>query len=861
MKLSKLKLAATGLILAAAALFCFLDRGEAQTTYVPPPVLVPGIDYTLPNYGLSPIMRKFVDSLTVPGRPQSHVANNLGNYLPYAVPDTASYPGADYYEFAVVDYTQQMSSDLPGPCTTSSAGVTTCGGTKPGTEFRGYVQIEPPGSSSTPAGSLHIALKNPDGTAVTFNGAQVYGFDYPRYFGPVIGAIHGRPTRIKFYNLLRTTANGGELFLPVDTTIMGAGMGPPTQLQPNGGMYSTNRAVIHLHGGDTPWISDGTPYQWFTPAGETSDPSYARGVSYQTVPDMPVPPNGAVTLYYTDGISGRLMFYHDHVPGATRLDVYAGEAAGYLLYDPTENALSTNFASGLDFPLVIQDKGFVNMGDVSVPAGYNDTLIPGGYNSKYKTFAVDPTWNPAVNPAAASWGQTTGSLWFPHVYMPNQNPNDPSGANPMGRWDYGPWFWPVFPAIGNLPMVSQVPESFVDTPLVNGVAYPYVKLDPTTYRFRILNVCNERYVNLQLYVASPIITAMTVTTPGSGYTSPPVVTITPAAGDTTGLGATANATVDLTTGSPTYGQVTGITMVSVGSGYTATPTVTISAPGGAGTSATATATLYTKLTEVGMVPASHSAPVAFPSWWTANDTTGLTPDILDNRPGGVPDPRTMGASFIHIATEGGLAPHAVELKNTPVGYEQNKRSVTVLNVLEHALYLGPAERAEVMVDLSPFAGKTLILYNDAPAPLPAGDPRNDYYTADPDNTFQGGAPPTQAGFGPNTRTLMQIRVANKTPYAPLNVAALNTALSSAYTSTQAAPIIPQTAYPQTSTGPDVYARISDTSLAANGKPRGIASVTVSYGGTSYQSTPTVQFIGGDGSGATAVAQMAGGAIT
>ncbi len=41
------------------------------------------------------------------------------------------------------------------------------------------------------------------------------------------------------------------------------------------------------------------------------------------------------------------------------------------------------------------------------------------------------------------WGGV-GALWFPHVYMPNQNPYDNSGPHPMGRWDYGPWFWPIF---------------------------------------------------------------------------------------------------------------------------------------------------------------------------------------------------------------------------------------------------------------------------------------------------------------------------------------------------------------------------------------------------------------------------------
>src|SRR5207237_10077767 len=95
---------------------------------------------------------------------------------------------------------------------------------------------------------------------------------------------------------------------------------------------------------------------------------------------------------------------------------------------------------------------------------------------------------------------------------------------------------------------------------------------------------------------------------------------------------------------------------------------------------------------------------------------------------------------------------------TPVGCEYNRRSITVLNVSRHGLMLGPAERADVIVDFSAFPGKTLILYNDAPAPIPAFDPRIDYYTRDMDQVQMGGAPTTLPGYGPNTRTLMQIVV-------------------------------------------------------------------------------------------------------
>ena len=41
----------------------------------------------------------------------------------------------------------------------------------------------------------------------------------------------------------------------------------------------------------------------------------------------------------------------------------------------------------------------------------------------------------------------------------------------------------------------------MDTPIVNGTAYPVLKVEPKAYRFRILNAANDRMLNLQLYVA------------------------------------------------------------------------------------------------------------------------------------------------------------------------------------------------------------------------------------------------------------------------------------------------------------------------------------------------------------------------
>ncbi len=51
------------------------------------------------------------------------------------------------------------------------------------------------------------------------------------------------------------------------------------------------------------------------------------------------PGRGAQTYYYTNQQSSRLLFYHDHSWGITRLNVYAGEVAGYLIRDKVEQDL------------------------------------------------------------------------------------------------------------------------------------------------------------------------------------------------------------------------------------------------------------------------------------------------------------------------------------------------------------------------------------------------------------------------------------------------------------------------------------------------------------------------------------------
>lgn len=800
--------------------------------------------FTTPNWANTPPLPKFVDTLAPLG---CATTNNLGQCIPIAIPDTTTYPDTDYYVIELVEYRERMHSYFPA-LNNANKMLATSGGTK----LRGYRQVN-----------------------TTDTNLQT-----PHYLGPLIIATKDKPVRVKFINSL-PTGDGGKLFVPVDTSVMGAGEFDVNYdldtLEPlvgpnNTGMFSQNRATLHLHGGRTPWISDGTPHQWITPAGEST--SYPRGLSVEDVPDMPAPGPGEQTYFWTNNQSARLMFYHDHSWGITRLNVYVGEAAGYLIRDEAEQNLINAELIPPDsamIPLIIQDKTFVD----------------GNPSSPTYVRATDPLWN---------WGSgtpdgngirppVTGDLWWPHVYMPAQNPFAPdgSGINAFGRWHYGPWFWPATPICGSepeaipplcitngpapnlyydpacdpaitgfcqppyipgTPDVSWGAEAFLDAMIVNGTAYPRLEVDPKEYRFRILNAAHDRFLNLQLYKAAPIVSGITITNGGSGYTTTPTVAISAPGGrgatatatiadgvitainmtsggagytfaniniSGDGLGATATVnitggvitSITVTNGGSNYttatvsifgngsgaaatatitpvGVVTGISLDTVGSGYTSVPVVVIAPPTTVGgVTAQAVAAIYTAPTEVGMVPSTL--------------TQGYPPDWpKDGREGGVPDPATSGPAFIQIATEGGFLPAPVLLKNQPVQWNTDPTMFNVGNVLNQAdgggtLFVGSAERVDVIVDFSQYAGQTLILYNDAPTAFPALIPQNDYYTGAPDRTDTGGAAAIPPGVAPNIRTVMQIVVSGTPSTTPPPMNAYNSTtlanLQSAFQST------------------------------------------------------------------------------
>ena len=100
-------------------------------------------------------------------------------------------------------------------------------------------------------------------------------------------------------------------------------------------------------------------------------------------------------------------------------------------------------------------------------------------------------------------------------------------------------------------------------------------------------------------------------------------------------------------------------------------------------------------------------------------------------------PPLAGPMITQIGTEGGFLPTPVALNNPPkpIDYDTNPGSPTFGNATAYTLLLAPAERCDFIIDFTDVpTGSNLILYSDAPAPFPGGDPRNDYFTGDPDHT-------------------------------------------------------------------------------------------------------------------------------
>lgn len=337
-------------------------------------------------------------------------------------------------------------------------------------------------------------------------------FNYPAY---TIENTVNQQTDVNWINDLKDPATGNFLphLLPVDQTLHWANPGADcisgaVRTDCRGQSQDTYQGpvpiVTHVHGAHVGPESDGYPEAWWLPDPEgsnftcVSDPASADPASgvyvcegtianqYGLSPNTNDTPGVANYVYPNDQPSTTL-WYHDHSLGITRSNVYAGPAGFWLIREAGggetglneatnilpgpapiagEDLVTTNFPTSLggsrekyrEIPIVIQDRSFNIDGSLFYPA--NRAFFEG-----LGTGAVPSTG-----------GNIGAGLDIP--FIPGGTAT--SGAVPS---DISP--------IWN-------PEAFFNVMVVNGVSWPVLEVAPAIYRFRLLNGCNSRFLNLAM---------------------------------------------------------------------------------------------------------------------------------------------------------------------------------------------------------------------------------------------------------------------------------------------------------------------------------------------------------------------------
>ena len=166
--------------------------------------------------------------------------------------------------------------------------------------------------------------------------SSVWGYD-GTVPGPTIEVDRGHPVAVEWRN---------ELTGPLPVTVTVAPQhaddnGTPVQCVPglSGGTPDpktaafSGHAVVHLHGGLTPAVYDG----------------WAENL---------IAPGQCVVFHYPMDQRAALLWYHDHVMGVTRFDVYAGLSGLWIVRDQRERGIGLPEGPPYEIPLLIQDRNF-----------------------------------------------------------------------------------------------------------------------------------------------------------------------------------------------------------------------------------------------------------------------------------------------------------------------------------------------------------------------------------------------------------------------------------------------------------------------------------------------------------------------
>jgi FtsP/CotA-like multicopper oxidase with cupredoxin domain len=175
---------------------------------------------------------------------------------------------------------------------------------------------------------------------------------------------------------------------------------------------------------------------------------------------------GYADFLYRQDQPATTLWYHDHSLGMTRSNVYAGPAGFWLVRGGTYDG-ATDFVTGgpavLPGPAPAAGQGVLALNVPGDPARSAIREIPIAIQDR--SFNAD------------------GSLFYPNSRL----------------------FFDGYagPYTGSIPTSTDIaptwnPEAFFNTMVVNGASWPSLQVAPALYRFRLLNGCNSRFLNLSL---------------------------------------------------------------------------------------------------------------------------------------------------------------------------------------------------------------------------------------------------------------------------------------------------------------------------------------------------------------------------
>jgi len=231
--------------------------------------------------------------------------------------------------------------------------------------------------------------------------------------------------------------------------------------------------IVHVHGAHVGPESDGYPEAWWLPAANNIPAGYSTTgtlVNQYAIATNNAP--GVGSFSYPNDQPSTTLWYHDHSLGMTRNNVYAGPAGFWLVRDDGNPGGETGLVSGtLPGPAPIAGEG---LAETNLPPGRNKyreipIVIQG------RSFNADGS---LFYPGDRAFfeGVPVSDLLIPFV----GNKKDPSDIAPI--WN---------------------PEAFFNVMVVNGVSWPNLDVEPDLYRFRLLNGCNSRFINLSMFVVNP----------------------------------------------------------------------------------------------------------------------------------------------------------------------------------------------------------------------------------------------------------------------------------------------------------------------------------------------------------------------